>query len=632
DVAERWRPGTDLTALGEVAVTIARAASDRAEQEGIAAQVAAWRAMGIPAHHIAVLARRNVDVRNIALALGRRGIGATTTGLVTPEGAAGDLAAMVTMPDHGRASLPRLAFALGRGRSPVEVINAVISRALATLQEEGTFAMSGYGEGQSLAEAMQRVVDALHARRFSADAFAMMCTFLFDASDYLRRLLDQPEHAERSLALGEVVTALAKAAGYRFTHPGAEPRASRLGFGQYFRASLNASSPSVAPPPAATEAVRVMTCHAAKGLEFPCVIVAGQTLAQSARMYTWLPVALQPSPEDDARQSDALLFVGATRAQQALMVTCAASASGTERARRREVTPLLSRWHTQYDIQTEDWSSHAPASKRAGMGAVWGGAANGALAIRALDKDACALRTYLEHYLHLRFPTHTRALYPIFFDAVRRTMGRIVRRAHEIGAQVSIDEAQGMLLQGWPQEEVGEHPHHALYRGLALTYVARFARVYTPDHPAPQHADLLLQDAEMDLTLRLDLIAHYQIEDGHPVAVAWRPESMADKRRPDGVLWSSLSSAQRLSFVMLKRRDTELRPYVFSAEDGELYPYQWTRRARDVEKELERIDQQYQALDQQTFETQVKEWTCNRCPVRLVCPYWLGALGEESGA
>ncbi|MEE8305347.1 MAG: ATP-dependent helicase, partial [Candidatus Tectomicrobia bacterium] len=51
DVAERWRPGTDLTALGEVAVTIARAASDRAEQEGIAAQVAAWRAMGIPAHH-----------------------------------------------------------------------------------------------------------------------------------------------------------------------------------------------------------------------------------------------------------------------------------------------------------------------------------------------------------------------------------------------------------------------------------------------------------------------------------------------------------------------------------------------------------------------------------------------------
>jgi len=130
--------------------------------------------------------------------------------------------------------------------------------------------------------------------------------------------------------------------------------------------------------------------------------------------------------------------------------------------------------------------------------------------------------------------------------------------------------------------------------------------------------------------LRLDLLAYYQADDGAPVAIALRPESLEEKSRLQGVLWSGLSAAHRASFVLLKRRAPQLRPYVFSAEDGVLYPYLWTRNARDFEREADRLAQRYQALAQRTFETTVQEWTCDRCPVRVSCPYWLGALGDAS--
>jgi superfamily I DNA/RNA helicase len=657
---ERWVAGAGQTALGAPVITVARAASDQAEHAGIAAHIATWLGMGVPARDIAVLARRNIDVRNIALALGKKGIRAITAGLATPEGVAGDLAAIATLVDQPRAALPRLAFALGRGRFDVQTINAVVKRVLETLDSDGTFAHDGYGEGDSLAVEMRRVSHALQSKRGSGDAFTMMCTLLFDASAYLRRLLEQPAGAEYSaiasgvhnaqrqttdpgqenahqlavrsteqwLALGELITSLSRAAGYRFVHPEAAPQVSRRGFGQYFRASLCSRSPCLLPPKPTADAVRVMTCHAAKGLEFPCVIVAGQTLAQAPQAYPWLSPGLTPPGEADARQADALFFVGVTRAQRTLLVTYATSAGGMARSRARQATPLLSRWHTTHALPTVDLVSQPAVRKRIVMGAVWGGALRGALASRALDKYACALRTYLEEYLSVRFPTSMRPLYPIFFEVIRRVMGHIVRRAHAIGTQVPQDEAADLLRHEWPMPETADHPHHPLYFNLAREYIARFAGAYVPQPRARAHLDPIIGEEETGLLLRLDLLARYLAEDGAPVAITFRPESLATKQRPQGLLWSGLSPAHRLSFVLLKQRTPRLRPYVFSAQDGNLYPYQWTSNPEDFKKEAAHITGQIKALAQGVFTTTVQAWACDRCPVRVVCPYWLGALGE----
>jgi hypothetical protein len=75
---------------------------------------------------------------------------------------------------------------------------------------------------------------------------------------------------------------------------------------------------------------------------------------------------------------------------------------------------------------------------------------------------------------------------------------------------------------------------------------------------------------------------------------------------------------------MLKQRDPELQPYVFSAQDGVVYPYVWPRRQQEFAKEADAVAQQLDALSQQRFETAVQTWTCERCPVRVSCPHWLG--------
>jgi len=64
------------------------------------------------------------------------------------------------------------------------------------------------------------------------------------------------------------------------------------------------------------EHVTLMTLHAAKGLEFPCVFIAGCEQGL-------LPYALHPGQESDPAEERRLLYVGMTRAQHQLTLTWA---------------------------------------------------------------------------------------------------------------------------------------------------------------------------------------------------------------------------------------------------------------------------------------------------------------------
>lgn len=625
---ERWRAGTEIEALGDPPIAVAPATSDRTEHLGVARQVKAWMEAGVPAKEIAVLARRNVDVRNIALALSTEGIRTTTSGIITAEGAAGDLAVVVTFADRPTASLPRLAFGLGRNRVRVPVINTVIGQVLSTLDRDGNFALGKYGDGDSLVAELRRAGTALIAERFRGDAFTMMCVFLFDGGDYLRRVLAEESDAAQALALDEIVTSLSKAAVYRHTHTGLEAWESRKGFGEQFRASLCSSTPCLIPPRSNVDAVRVMTCHASKGLEFPCVVVAGQTLSQASSAYEWLPPLLQPAADDDTKQSDAVLFVGATRARRALLVSYANTASGAQRARQRNVTPLLKRWHSIHDVPSLDFEPQPPISETITTGPVWGGVTpQGPLPARSLDKDWCAIRTYMEEFLGISFPVQQRPLYPIFFSSLRVILRRIVERAHEAGRSVGTEEAEEIFLRGWPTEEfVVNHPHAKLYLNVARKYALEFARNYRPEPRMDMSLENVIRDPEAGPPIQLDLIALYMTGDGAQIALTFRPESLAEYERENGVLWGGLKPAQRVGFVLLRERDTKVTPLVYSGEDGRVYPYQWTNRKNDYERESARVAELHRTFSEAVFSTTLKARTCDRCPERITCPHWVGAL------
>ncbi|HEX8361391.1 MAG TPA: ATP-dependent helicase, partial [Longimicrobium sp.] len=401
-----WRADRDLPPSAGPAVAIAEANSDVAEREGIATQVRAWLDAGVAPADIAVLARRNVDVRQISLALNRLKVRAVTSGLVTAEGAAGDLAAVAALLDAPRAAIPRLAYALFRRTVPRAPLNAVIRHMLQSMQPDGSFDATPVAGAEGVVETIARLREELAPFRFSGDGWEVLCAFLFGGGPYLRDLLDRAGDPEAGLAVEEIVTALCVAAAHRYTHPGLEPWRSRIGFGQRLRTMLSQATPPLAPPPARHDAVRVMTCHASKGLEFPYVVVAGQTLSGMRSDHAWLPPTLRPDPEDDARQADSLLFVGVTRAQRAVVVSFARSASGTDRRdHQRERPLLLERWAAQAAVPRLQWETARADSESFRAVAVWGGEYPAEIPAYALASGGCAIRTYLQRNLAAEFPS-----------------------------------------------------------------------------------------------------------------------------------------------------------------------------------------------------------------------------------
>ncbi len=629
--SERWKPGVEHVAVGDPSVIVAIADSDQSEQAGIANQVKLWLDADIPFRDIAVLARRNVDVRNIVLTLGAQGIRATTNGLITAEGAAGDLAAVVTFVNRPRASLPRLACALGLERFGATTTNDVIKELLSTIDKDANFADGDFGEGGTLVNDIRRAISAMKTATFSGDAFTMMCIFLFDGSDYLRAVLKKEVGASRSLMLDEIVTSLSRAAVYRFTHSGSKPWKSRKAFGEYFRASLCSSTPCLIPPRSTSDAVRVMTCHASKGLEFPCVAVAGQTLSQVSNQYDWLPPSWQPLSDTDVAQSNSVFFVGATRAQQALFVSYASTASGTEHSRQRRIVPLLQRWQSIHGIPIIRLNPMPPPSEAIVMGPIWGGSPARPLSARSLDKDSCAIRTYLDQFLKINPPLDFRPLYPIFFSVVRNALRAILELAHEQQGRVSAVQAKAILAKLWPtDEDIVDHPHARIYSNLAERYVLNFAEVYEPEPKLAEVLNLIIDGSENSAPLSLDLIAHYRDERGVPIALNFRPESIAQDVRSQGLLWGGLKPPQRVGFVILREIEPNVQPFVFSGEDGTVHSYQWTNRQADYNRESSRLTNQLREFGQGVFKTTLKSRTCDRCPDRISCPHWMGLL-ENAG-
>ncbi|NOT60394.1 MAG: ATP-dependent helicase, partial [Acidobacteria bacterium] len=622
-----WRAGSSQTSLSSLSVAIARVNSDEAESQGIARQVRQWLDEGVRPADIAVLARRNSDVRNIVLTLGAQGIRAATSGLLTAEGAAGDLTAIATLPDSLVSSLPRLVYALGRGRFDEKLLNELIKNWLTAEREQCELVVKP--ELAAFVEELQRVVTALKVEMLDADAFTMLCHFLFDASDYLRRVLAAKPNAQRTLALSEIISTLSRAASYRFAHLNESAKKARLTFAEQLRGKLAAGAASPDLPAADPDAVRVMTCHASKGLEFPCVIVAGQTLGQGRESW-WLPPSLLPSKTDELAQADALLFVGVTRAQRAVVVSCAESKSGSDRARKRAVAPLLDQWQERFEIPELEWpipnKDATKAVEQITMTSLWGGKTKPKLAASALDSKSCGVKTYLENFVGIRFPVLEMPQYVHFYLSLRLACEALIRVAQEAGQAKAIEQAAQLFAAQYSADKHGQHPHYPIYQRYGELYARRFASAYEPRVTAVEFASSELESAEA-LPLRFDLIAQFKGNDGATHAFLFRPESLADstsKNAPDELLWSGLDTAQRAAFLLLKQREADLRAYVFSAADGMIYRYLWNKKAENMDGELQQLHRRWQSFGKKEFTAQINEHACNRCNVRLACPHWLG--------
>jgi superfamily I DNA/RNA helicase len=631
-IPETWRSAVELAAINGEPVTMVEADSDRAEHEGVVELVRAWMETDkAKPGELAVLARRNIDVRNIALALNRAEIPAVTTGLITAEGAAGDLAAAVSLLDARRGALPRLLFRLGDRTIPIDVRNAAVRYVLATIDDKGVLPDPAIPGAEALLAELRTVADDLEPLRFSGDGWDVLCAFLFGRSAYLRELLGRADAADAALALEEILTSLGLAATHRFTHLGMRRGRSRRAFAQRFRRSLTEPTPGTIAPRARVNAVRVMTCHASKGLEFPFVVVAGQSLPIRKRDYTWLPAALRPPPNDDALQADALLFVGVTRAQRAVAVSFARTASGSGKARPRPLPRLLSRWRDAGGLPVRCYESGPTIKETVRMSAIWGGAPPASPSSYSLVAN-CTIRAYLQDHLDVNFPSAEIEIYPKFVDRLRRTLQHIVRLAHERAAPLDADEAEKLLDEYWPENDFKGHPHLTVFLPRARNWVRAFAAEYDPREfqgEALEPAVVIGVGNEVR-TVRGDLVANIRGPEGR-LAVLFRPDALQPDATGQALNWGTLKEYHRLPFVLLWGEDRHLRPRVFCGPSERIYDYKWARGKADeaLRDELAAAGASAQAQAAGEFVQQVSEFLCDDCVCRVSCPFWIGALDDD---
>lgn len=646
---EKWQAATLTESYGETPVLLAAAETLEAEYRGIIGQAKAWIASGVPPEFIVVLARTNSDVANLAVALGRENITATVTGILDTDGVTGDLVAALAFADAPTAVLPRIVYALGRNDFEEIELNEIIKQMLAEFEARGDFS------GASLIKISEKASDLIETvvsffnesshQKHSADGFNILCAFLFDSTNYLREILAGREETSRNLALSEIVTVLTRAMSYRFAHPHIQPLFSRIGLSERLRTEMSGGTTGqTAVPPPVSGSVRLMTCHKAKGLEFPFAIVAGQSF-NGKESDLWLPPHLKPKIENEQASADSLLFVGVTRAQQAVLVSYAASKNAKTNAATREATDLLKRWKDTFDVPQVEWKraekTETEKTDTHTADALWGGTIkqrSGSLPVATLSRQDCALRVYLEDFVGVRFPTALWHLYPQFYEGIRYTLEQIVVRFHTSGAPMTSDEAEEWFVKTFLLEKTAENPSSPLYLKNGIRIVRKFAADYKPETRAKQFfksavLDLESVSGDFSQPIRLSLVAHYEDENGVEHAVIFRPESLADPktgRITPEIPWSRIGRlGRKLAFLLLQKNGKTLVPWVYSGTDTVLYKLLWNRSADTTEADIQAAVTRLENFDKQFFEWQINEWNCGGCPCRISCPHWMKALPKK---
>jgi hypothetical protein len=227
--------------------------------------------------------------------------------------------------------------------------------------------------------------------------------------------------------------------------------------------------------------VRVLTVHAAKGLEFPVVFVpnlsAGKFPSRGRpSLLPSLPVAdgtesSGGNEQNELREEARLFFVALTRARDHLVL------SRAERYNNRaaQPSPLLACLENVPDLRRERWEgaaltpTAAPGTPLPGLG--------GGMGVRAADTPLEAW----EAELYLRCPrrffyervAELPAGEPSPYAALQRAV-RAVLRALESGEAAATPDAAGALLdEHWAAAGLDPaHPHAPLYR-TAINEIAR---------------------------------------------------------------------------------------------------------------------------------------------------------------
>lgn len=452
-----------------VPVTLTTATDSQAEVSGIAEAIEARKSEGWCYNQQAVLCRTNAQAAAIAAGLGERGTPVCYLGNLFERPEIKDMLALLSLACEGDGTaLVRVAQIADHSIASQDV-QSILGHARATGRKfpdvlENASEVDGVSsEGVRVASSL---AELLMPQMYKSDAWGFFAHYLFESSSYARSLLRSTTVASQQslLALSQL---LALARGF-----GSLPLADSGGHGKrafldYVRRLVTSQDSRIYQPLSAEclDAVRILTIHASKGLEFPIVYLTNLAQRRFPPQKPWDPAPPPPGltqdiHDDESVEEACLFFVAISRARDALVL------SRSERYGKRDYgpsslldmvqgfsapVPVEVQWESEEDSEVPTTSPPKDP--------------DGVIKLDIVDIEQywrCPRQYYYARVLGLR-EAEQRLGYKRFHDCVYR----IAEWMRDLHLQSALPqqwmEIEGQLEQEWARDGPVDHVHEKTY-------------------------------------------------------------------------------------------------------------------------------------------------------------------------
>ena len=591
---------------GKVAMNIATGLD--AEAVGLAEEIRRRFEGGVAYRDQAVLCRSHTYLARFAARLEARGIPVLYLGDLFERPEVRDLLSLISFTcERERGGLLRIA-AFPEYRIPLEDVRAVLVFATA----EGISplrALARIDEIRDLTEAGRRGLALLRSHlgfvQPGTSAAALLAEYLFTRSRYLDAVLgdDTVSGACKRVAVFQL---LQFAIEYRPIGAGKRRRQmlqwirrlETFGDERQLR-QMPASASGI-------DAVRLLTVHASKGLEFRAVYMPalGRAIFPASRQYRPCPPPdgmLGDDQEDaHAEEEECVFFVGMSRARDVLCLSRAERYSVP-----RGPSPLLlslaarlptapdgpPRWRDAGVVrQGEDERLHLAA-------------ALGAHKAEDLDQYNRCPRTYLYQRILALSGARDDSAYVQFHRAVYA----VLRWMREVDATTTVaaEDAAGRLDDAWEEMGPVEHPYARVYRNAADDIVRRALGRRARGAEILQ-VDWLIERAGGQIELRPD-----HVERGTDGVIVRRLRTGRPPKKIEDDIYALYLRAAEREFV-------GARVEALFLTTDEAVPIVMTDKK--IDNRLARYDAAIEGIGKGRFPAKVDDWMCPRCPQYFICP------------
>lgn len=593
------------------------------EAAGLAREIVRRHQEGVPFREQAVLCRSHAHLARLGAALEAAGVPVLYLGDLFEREEVRDLLAMLDL-----ASGPTCEALLRVARFPEYAVPFRDVRHLLSISRERKLPFRqaldlARASGAISAEGEARL--SLLAAHLEAStkgvgsAWYVLSRYLFAESGYLQPILADlsPRGEQKRLALFQFLQ-FALDQSRRTLPEGSSPTRYLLDYVRHLEMFGEARSVQQVPDWAeGIDALRLMTIHASKGLEFSAVYLprlgAGYFPARSRTAHCPPPHGLLASDDDwHEEEEECLFFVALSRARDVLCLS-RAKRYGLRNSKPSRFLSLISARLSQDPDGPVSWPAIASQEKAAAEATP---APHDHLkpryTLQMLELYMkCPRRFYYDYMLDLG--GEDEAAYARFYRCVYGVLDWIGQE-RTAGRKIAPEEAVARLVEVWADEGPGEHVHEAFYRAQAEEMLSRALAHYARAGDYPERPSWEVPLSYGRIAFTPDRIELAPDEAGKTLRVqrlrTGRPSKSEKAADVYGLFYRAAASEYPKATV-------DVQTLYLSSGQVESVKLDDTQ----VETRIARYEQAMQGIAGRDFHPEPSDRRCPRCPHYFICPH-----------